>query len=452
VKPPAGFILPAVIDPGVTLCIRLYVPADSLYLAALWGSLDYLATWTAWERDPDHRGALAADVWRAANKRSRDEYELSGGECGIVDVRQHPNHCDRLQKSSNGETWVTWANLSACLKPPTAPLYTAPTEDGRQPEEAEADDIARVVWDILDQLGFKLNGAETPKQAAQDVASELVATTGVYAEPQIRKIAEVLGPKTPAERAECTVTPWWEWARNTCVLETNTKASYVTEHADWLSYLTDELTALAVASDIDTLNAASDLMGLLTIGASSDWWTSAYASDGAGGGFGWLTFDSTWPLDWDSYTPDYTIVYGSIAVLGDTLYHRCLRSENVMYDDGGGLAPFASAWVRIPLPVCTVSRASWWEWDHRDDALDFRATLYLYDGEETLLWSDTWVSYPTQDAWWQQQHSIPDIAIPVGGYAEIWIQASLPFGHTLEEIINYQLRADFISFWVDYGG
>jgi hypothetical protein len=51
-----------------TTCIRVYVPNRVEYLRALQGSLDYLGTWLAWERDDLHRGIDAARAWKNANE------------------------------------------------------------------------------------------------------------------------------------------------------------------------------------------------------------------------------------------------------------------------------------------------------------------------------------------------------------------------------------------------
>lgn len=40
------------------------------------GALDYFGTWTAWERDDDKRGQLAAEIWRQANEETREAFEM----------------------------------------------------------------------------------------------------------------------------------------------------------------------------------------------------------------------------------------------------------------------------------------------------------------------------------------------------------------------------------------
>lgn len=47
-------------------CAIIYYPAKAEYRQALLGSVSFLATWRAWERDTDKRGKDAADAWRLA--------------------------------------------------------------------------------------------------------------------------------------------------------------------------------------------------------------------------------------------------------------------------------------------------------------------------------------------------------------------------------------------------
>jgi hypothetical protein len=48
-------------------CCLVFYPARDEYRRALMGSLDYLATWIAWERDSEKRGQDAAASWKLAN-------------------------------------------------------------------------------------------------------------------------------------------------------------------------------------------------------------------------------------------------------------------------------------------------------------------------------------------------------------------------------------------------
>lgn len=64
-----GYLIPPDAQPEEMGCILVFYPEDAknFYLRALLGSLSYLGTWTAWERDTEHRGLLAAKAWKDAN-------------------------------------------------------------------------------------------------------------------------------------------------------------------------------------------------------------------------------------------------------------------------------------------------------------------------------------------------------------------------------------------------
>jgi hypothetical protein len=63
-----GYLLPSgdATEDELECCLVFY-PARDEYRRALMGSLDYLATWIAWERDSEKRGQDAAASWKLAN-------------------------------------------------------------------------------------------------------------------------------------------------------------------------------------------------------------------------------------------------------------------------------------------------------------------------------------------------------------------------------------------------
>jgi hypothetical protein len=109
-----GYRLPEVINPGDTLCIRVYVPKDSLYLAAFWAQYESLGMWLAWERGGT-RAKQAADLWKVAIKKARDINDCAEGDCGIMDVRQKPDEPCTLQKLDDcSSQWVDFAYTQLC--------------------------------------------------------------------------------------------------------------------------------------------------------------------------------------------------------------------------------------------------------------------------------------------------------------------------------------------------
>lgn len=78
-----GYLLP----PGEafteeTQCCFVFLPAGDEYRRAFFGSLDYFATWLAWERDDEKRGKDAARAWKLANELTRECWEM--GACELM--------------------------------------------------------------------------------------------------------------------------------------------------------------------------------------------------------------------------------------------------------------------------------------------------------------------------------------------------------------------------------
>lgn len=61
-----GYIIPDEPQPDGLYCLKVYIPADDLYLYAFAGAYQFFGKWMAWERDNSQRGKLAAESWRNA--------------------------------------------------------------------------------------------------------------------------------------------------------------------------------------------------------------------------------------------------------------------------------------------------------------------------------------------------------------------------------------------------
>lgn len=75
-----GYLLPS---PQVTdgfRCLRVFVPDNIAHRRAFWGSLYGLASWTTWEKEATHGGALAANDWKEANELTFNELVYGCGE------------------------------------------------------------------------------------------------------------------------------------------------------------------------------------------------------------------------------------------------------------------------------------------------------------------------------------------------------------------------------------
>lgn len=110
-----GYRLPATIEPGEDVCIRVYVPKDSLYLAAFWSQYERLGMWLAWERGST-RAKDAASAWKVRIAKAREINDCAEGDCGIMDVRTKPNYPCVLQKWDDcTASWVDFADTRLCV-------------------------------------------------------------------------------------------------------------------------------------------------------------------------------------------------------------------------------------------------------------------------------------------------------------------------------------------------
>jgi hypothetical protein len=86
-----GYSFPDPIDPGDSICFKVYVPKDTLYVAAFWRAYQYFGQWVAWRKDDAHTAKDVAAVWLPLIERSRTEF-LAGGGC-LPEFRLNPDTC-----------------------------------------------------------------------------------------------------------------------------------------------------------------------------------------------------------------------------------------------------------------------------------------------------------------------------------------------------------------------
>lgn len=67
-------------------CTIVFYPDKDEYRRALLGSLNYLATWVAWERDSEKRGKDAARSWKLANDETMECWQMACLDGLIADV------------------------------------------------------------------------------------------------------------------------------------------------------------------------------------------------------------------------------------------------------------------------------------------------------------------------------------------------------------------------------
>lgn len=103
-----GYRLPSgdLKDPDIN-CLILFYPDRDEYRRALWGSLDYLGTWKAWERDDLKRGKDAASGWKTANELTWECFTMNTCETilGLL------TEIEKNTRTCCGETtYVTYQN------------------------------------------------------------------------------------------------------------------------------------------------------------------------------------------------------------------------------------------------------------------------------------------------------------------------------------------------------
>lgn len=97
-----GYIIPEEPQPEGYYCLKVFIPADDLYLYAFSGAFQFFGKWLAWERDNAHRGTLAAQAWREAI-----QYTFTNGwlNCGEDELCEHcdliPVILERLEELTN---------------------------------------------------------------------------------------------------------------------------------------------------------------------------------------------------------------------------------------------------------------------------------------------------------------------------------------------------------------
>jgi hypothetical protein len=124
-----GYLLPSgdATEDDLECCLVFY-PARDEYRRALMGSLDYLATWIAWERDSAKRGQDAAASWKMAN--------IQTWECCSM------GYCDDLL--------TTLQELLDAVKSQPICCGDQDITDGRQYTDEVEDGVGDVPQNIID--------------------------------------------------------------------------------------------------------------------------------------------------------------------------------------------------------------------------------------------------------------------------------------------------------------
>jgi len=157
-----GYIIPDTVNPGTAVCATVFIPADPLYIAAFWRSVEYLAQWVAWEEPGGNTAKTAADVWRYWFSKSRE----------------------------------VWAESTLCEFPVADPVY--PLDPA-----AELQDILWFIKTTIEDIDGMLGIGSTPAQIKYALRA-IIATA-----PGVSVLIDVMAGLTAQERADAIA--GWSW-------------------------------------------------------------------------------------------------------------------------------------------------------------------------------------------------------------------------------------------------
>lgn len=268
-----GYKLPSEPDSGsefYRICVA--VPRRWEYLVAFFGTLEYLGTWLAWERDTARNGKIAAGVWRAANEITHENFEQ--GECTepmTFDMRVKPGTPWVTEVSTDGG--VSWHD--AIIQPHWDPYQY------HEPVSAErAEELAALIYRnfheyIANKFATDL-GLSVPKLTT---ISGLMATFAPYGagaafESALGEAYDTFAAAGAEAQASYT---------GDCAFfeDQPTLKDLIQQYADWMNRLGDWM--------VNSLNSTSDaLIGSLNAaaGAISGSMLAQWAVNGGGGGGG----------------------------------------------------------------------------------------------------------------------------------------------------------------------
>lgn len=124
-----GWVLPEIVDPE-RVCVQLYIPNDFHHRSAFWGALYELTRWYNWQRDDEHTGILAANVWKEVWRQANDAF-YAGQGCASMTRLRMSSECGILQVSYNGGTiWEDLVDLSSCISAGVAQGIQNALDDG----------------------------------------------------------------------------------------------------------------------------------------------------------------------------------------------------------------------------------------------------------------------------------------------------------------------------------
>lgn len=170
-----GYLIPAVVNPAGSHCVRVAVPDDDQHRAAFWGALQTLTQWHNWERDPTKSGKDVAAVWAGVIASAHENYVegLCEMDCDCIkDLSFDPVTGILSYTNELNET----VNIFNTTDTYVSSQYTVITAN-----EADADDFyCYAAWLLAeraaDDLQDMLEAIDVLEDATVSVVSEIFAS------------------------------------------------------------------------------------------------------------------------------------------------------------------------------------------------------------------------------------------------------------------------------------
>lgn len=130
-KPEKRYLLPEEPNPESDRCLIVFIPDAPEYLRALMGSLTFLGTWMAWEKDTEKRAAVAAQRWKQSNLRTLETLEFL--DCELL--QELIEDGDMAINVNNNVSCGGCGGCGECLSPTStySPLPSQPQPDSIPP-------------------------------------------------------------------------------------------------------------------------------------------------------------------------------------------------------------------------------------------------------------------------------------------------------------------------------
>jgi len=106
--------IPQDLTPAGERCVILYIPDDVEWIATFWGFLFGMAKPYNFENDTAHSALVVAEKWKQIWFAARALFDGGDNCMWLENVRQNEETPCILEKTFDGDTWESFANLKLC--------------------------------------------------------------------------------------------------------------------------------------------------------------------------------------------------------------------------------------------------------------------------------------------------------------------------------------------------